>query len=112
LLQRAVIHDRYALTARKRFGLIVRYEDYGEAEFAMESKQLAAQLATKRRVEIREWFIHEQHLRTTHQRPAQGDALSLTTRKLRRLAIKAISQPKQSRGFVDSHVDLGFFNSS
>jgi hypothetical protein len=54
----------------------------------MQPLDLDAQLGTQLGIEIGQRLVEQEHVDIAHQRPADGDALALTTGKLCRLALE------------------------
>ena len=75
----AALHDRDAVSKRHRFDLIVGHVDHGVFELVVQPLQFHAQIGAQLRVEVREWFVKEEHIHVAHQRATNRDALTLTT---------------------------------
>ena len=78
LLNDARIHHREPVGQRQRLDLIVSDDDRGVTEFALQHLQFATHPLPRRRVEVAEWLVEQQHRRVPHQGPRQRDALLLT----------------------------------
>ena len=78
LLHHAGVHHREPVGQRQRLDLVVGDHDRGVAEFALQHLQLAPHPLARRRVEVAQRLVEQQHRRVAHQRPRQRDALLLT----------------------------------
>ena len=102
LLQDAVLQHGDAVAHREGLGLVVRDVDRGDAEAALERRDLGAGLHAQLGVEVRQRLVHEEHLRLTHDRAAHGDALTLTTGERLRLAAEVGLEVEQLGGLEDA----------
>ena len=80
----AIVHQRDPVGQRQRLFLIVRDEQDGDAEFAMQALELELHLLAQILVERAERFVHQQQVRVEHQCARQRDALLLAAGKLPR----------------------------
>ena len=83
-------HDCDPCCQGHRLDLVVRHIDDRGAELPVQALEFDAHLRPQFCVEVGEWFVEQKHLGVLHQCTADGDALALTTGKLRRLAIEQI----------------------
>ena len=102
LLQHAVLQHRDAVAHGERLGLVVRDVDRGDAEAALERRDLGAGLHAELGVEVRQRLVHEEHLGLTHDGAAHGDALTLTTREGLRLAAEVGLEVEQLGGLENA----------
>ncbi len=93
LLETTVAHETDPVGQRQRLLLIVRDEDRSDSRLALEIADRFADLHAQLGVEIGQGFVHEEHLRLDHQRPRQGDALTLATRQFGRPPRRQAAQP-------------------
>ena len=105
LLQDSVPHDRDAIGHRHRLDLVVGHVDRGDAGCALEAGDLDPHLAAQARVEIGQRLVHQESAGVTHQRPAHGDTLPLSARKLSRPALKQRLEFEHRRSFADAGLD-------
>ena len=71
-----------------RLDLVMRDVDHGHAELPLQRADLAPHLLAQLRVEVRQRLVHQADRRLGDDRAAERDALLLSARKLRRLAIE------------------------
>ena len=102
LLQDAVLEHRDAVAHGERLGLVVGDVDRGDAEPALQRRDLGAGLHAQLGVEVRQRLVHEEHLRLTDDRAAHRDALTLTTGERLRLAAEVGLQVEQLGGLEDA----------
>ena len=109
LLNATVVEHGDAVAQRQRLFLIVRDEDEGDANLALNLFELNLHLLAKLLVEGAERLIEQQHARLQDQRARQGDALPLTTRELVRKPICHVSEAHLLEGGGDALalLDLG-----
>ena len=84
LLEHTGIHHRDAVGDRHRLFLVVGHEHGGDADAALDGRQLGAHVDAQLRVKVGERLVQQQDARLEHQRSGQRDALLLTARKLGR----------------------------
>ncbi len=82
----ALVEHRHPVGHGERLALVVRDEDEGEAERALQILQLALHLLAQLEVERAERLVEQQHLGPHHQRAGERDALALAAGELRRAA--------------------------
>ncbi len=58
----------------------------GQIKLLLDAADLLAHLDAQLGVQVRQRFVHQQHLRLHHQHPRQGDPLLLAARQLVRVA--------------------------
>ena len=98
LLEDAVVHDRDAVRHHHRLLLVVRDEDDGDFELALQPLDLGARFHPQARVEVGERFVHKERRRMPNDSPPHRDALSLAARQLRRRALEERVEPEQIGG--------------
>ena len=72
--------------------LVVGDVDHRSVELAVEPGDLDAHLHAKRRVEVGERLVEQEHLRLAYDGAADGNALTLTARELAGLAVEQLLQ--------------------
>ena len=72
---RPPIHHRDAVGQAQRLCLIVRHEDRGDADLALDLAQLVPHLLAKLLVERGQRLVEQQHARRVHERPRQRRTL-------------------------------------
>ena len=82
LLQLAALHDRHAVGEHHRLFLVVRDEDGGDAEVALQALDLGAGPDAEAGVKVGERFVHQEDGRIADDGTADGDALALATAEL------------------------------
>ncbi|OEI67478.1 phenol hydroxylase [Curtobacterium sp. ER1/6] len=100
LLEDAVLEHRDAVAHGERLGLVVRDVDRGDAEAALERRDLGAGLDAELGVEVRQRLVHEEHLGLTDDRAAHRDALTLTTGERLRLAAEVLLEVEELGGLL------------
>ena len=80
--------------------------DDGGAELAVKLLDLGAHLNPQLGIEIGQRFVEQEDLRFTHDRASHGDALALSARELRRLALQQGLEIEHARSLADAGVDL------
>ncbi len=71
------------------------------AELALQRCDLGACLHAELRVEVRERFVHEEHLRFANDRSPHRHSLALAAREIRRLAIEEFLEIEDAGSFGD-----------
>ena len=92
LLQPAGAHDADPVGDRQRLLLVVRDEQGGGADLALDPADLVAQLGAHLGVQRGQRLVEQQHLRLDRQRPGQRDALLLAAGELVRVAVRPASR--------------------
>ena len=92
LLDAARVEHGDAVGERERLFLIVRHEDEGDAEIALDLLQLDLHLLAELEVQGTERLVQEQHLGLDDRGARECDALSLTAGELRGLAVGEVLQ--------------------
>ena len=82
LLDAAGVEDGDAVGERQRLLLVVRDEEEGDADVALDRLELDLHLLAQLEVERAERLVEQQHLRPVDQGAGQGDALALPAREL------------------------------
>jgi hypothetical protein len=77
LLEDAIVHDRDAVRHHHRLLLVVRNEDDGDFELALQPLDLGARLHPKARIEVGERLVHKERGRMPNDGAPHRDALSL-----------------------------------
>ena len=80
--------------------------DEGDADFALNALQLNAHLLAQLQVERAERLIKQKHCGAIHQCTRKGDALRLSARELRRLALLVADQLYEFERFANATRDL------
>ena len=62
----------------------MRHEDQGWPGIGPQIEQMALQIRSGEGIERRERLVEQQHVRSRHQRPRDGDALRLAARQVAR----------------------------
>ncbi|ELB86292.1 phenol hydroxylase, partial [Rhodococcus wratislaviensis IFP 2016] len=106
LLQDARFHDRHTVAHGHGLHLIVGDVHGGGAQPALQQRDLGAGLHPQFRVEVRQRFVHEEHLRVADDRPAHRDTLALPTGECLRLAVQVVAEIEDLRGLLDAAADL------
>jgi hypothetical protein len=83
-----VVHHGDPVPHRHRLDLVVRDVDRRRFQAALQSQDLGARLDAQLRVEVRERFVHEERRGLADDRPAERNALTLTSGEGARLAIE------------------------
>src|SRR5689334_10503220 len=86
LYQPSFVEDGDTIGHRKRFALVVRDKDEGDADLLLQRLQLHLHLLAKFEIERAKRFVEEKHFRPVDQRARQRHALPLPAGKLRRLS--------------------------
>ena len=81
-------HQDHAIGHRHGLDLVVRDVQHRDAEPLLQRANLAAHFAAKLRVEVGERLVHEANRSLRHDRAAERDALLLSARELRGLAVE------------------------
>ena len=77
LLEDTILQHCDAVTHGERFGLVVGHIDGGHTEPALQGGNLGTGLNAKLGVQVRQRFIHQEHLGLTHDGATHGDSLTL-----------------------------------
>ena len=93
LLDAAVVEHGDAVGEGERLLLVVRHEDEGDAEVALDLLQLDLHLLAELEVERAERLVEQQHLRLDDGGARERDALPLPARELRGLAGGHLLEP-------------------
>mmetsp|Transcript_6369 Transcript_6369/g.11421 ORF Transcript_6369/g.11421 Transcript_6369/m.11421 type:complete len:337 (+) Transcript_6369:325-1335(+) len=107
LLDDAALHHDDARGQGHGLDLVVGHIDHGVAQGLVQQLEFTAQLGAQLGVEVGERLVEQEHAGLAHQRPADGDALALATRELRRLALQQRAQLQHVGGLLDAPGDLG-----
>ncbi|CAI8923888.1 hypothetical protein EMIT0180MI3_360025 [Priestia megaterium] len=98
----SLIHQEDTVRHGQGFFLIVRDEDRGQAEFALDLTDLFTQVLANPRIERRQRLIQQQQPRSGHQRTSESDTLALATGQLMRVAGGEVIEFYQSQHFGDA----------
>ena len=101
LLDMTLTHHHHAIGNFRRFFLVVGNKHAGELQLFMQLTQPTTQLFTHLRIERAKRLIEQQDLRLYRQRTRQRHTLLLPTRKLRREAVRQMSQLNHLQQFGD-----------
>ena len=88
LLDPALVEDGDPVAQGERLFLVVRDEDEGDADLALQLLELDLHLLSQLEVEGAEGLVEQQGLRLDDGRAGEGDALALAAGELRRPAIR------------------------
>ena len=106
LLEQSRVHHRDPIGDRHRFLLIVGDKDRGDPHAALNDGELRAHMDTQLCVQVGQRLVEQQDARLEYQRPRQGDALLLTSRKLGRITAAQRGQSDQLERRLDTSGDL------
>ncbi|EGE58054.1 hypothetical protein RHECNPAF_35000108 [Rhizobium etli CNPAF512] len=107
LLHPAAIHHHQPVGQRHRLGLVMRDEDRGGAEAAMQAADFSAHGDAQLGVEVRQRLVEEEHLRFADHRAAHGDALALAAGKGGRPAVEEGLEAQRLGDLGDPPAALG-----
>src|SRR6185312_12420598 len=97
LLDLAIVQHHDALAQRHGFVLVVRHVDHRRAEAMVEPRDFHPHRRAQFRVQIRQRFVEQEHLRFAHQCTAQRHALPLSAGKLARACLQQVFQTEHAR---------------
>ena len=106
LLDVTPLHDDDAARHGHSFGLVVGDVDGRRAERFVEFDDFGTHLDTEFRVEVGQRFVHQEDFRVTDDGTAEGDTLTLTTRKGLWLTVEIFFDLKDAGSFADAAVDF------
>ena len=101
LLQAPGAHHRHAVAHRHRLDLVVGDVERGDAEAALDPRDLGAHVDAQLRVEVRERLVHQERGGRAHDRAAHRDALALAAGELGGLAVEVLGQAEDPRRLLD-----------
>ena len=101
------MHHADAVRERERLLLVVRDEDRGDAELALDLANGPAQFLADLGVERAEGLVQQQHLRPVRKRARHGHALLLPAGELRRQAIVHALERHEPQQLLASRASLG-----
>ena len=107
LLDHASVEDDNPRCERHRLDLIVGHIDDRRTELLVELGDLCPHLGSKRRVEIRQWLVEQEHLGPSYDRSPHRDTLSLAAGQLLGFAVEQLLEAEHCGGFVGSRLYLG-----
>ncbi len=81
--------------------------DEGGLQPLVQLGDLGPRLHAQLGIQVRKRLVHEEDGRFTDNGPAQGHALSLTTRELLGLAVQQVLDAQNAAGFLHASLDLG-----
>ena len=84
--------------------------DEGRFDALVDLDDLRTCLHTQFRIQVRERFVQQEHLRFTHDGTPKCDTLALTSREFFRLALEILPQPEDVRRLLDTLLYLLFGN--
>ena len=102
----AHVEHAHLVTHGHGFNLVVGHVQEGGAKFHLQVFQLGAQDLAQFRVEVRQRFVHQEHPRLAHDRPADGDALHLAAREPVGLALQQMLDAQGLCGLGNARIDL------
>ena len=98
--QPSLLEDGDAIRQRQRLGHVVRDDDHGLPQAALDAAKLRVQLGAGDRIERAERLVHQQHRRIGRERPRHADALTLPAGQLvgpaRRASTPAAVRPDRA----------------
>ena len=109
-MDNALVHHDDTVAERHRFGLVVRDVDGGDAYARVQADQLCAHLHAELCVEVRERFVHQEHLRTAHEGTPDRDPLALAAGQLARPTGEQLFDAEQARYVVDALLQLALLD--
>ena len=95
LFDAPLVHDDDAIGELERFFLIVRHEHARQPDLLMKAPQPSAQLLPHFCIERAERLVEQQHPGFDRERARERDALALTARELRGIAIAEVVELHQ-----------------
>ena len=104
----AVLEHHDLVGEGHRLDLVVGDEDHRGAKLALQPLDLDAGLVAQLGVEVGERFVEQEHFRLAHHGAADGNALSLPARELRRPPVHVGIEAEHGRRLAAAAVDLGF----
>ncbi|KAG0935976.1 hypothetical protein G6F31_015829 [Rhizopus arrhizus] len=106
LFHAALVHHHDAVRQRQRFGLVVRHQNGGGADRALDAAQFQLHFLAQLGIQIGQRFVQQQHAGPDDQRARQRHALLLPTGHARRMAVRQMRQAHQLQRV--SHARLAF----
>ena len=106
LLNDTVLHNDDSGTKGHSLCLVVCDVDDGGAKSLVKLSDLGSHLNTKLSIQVGKRLVHKEDLRITNDSTTHSDTLSLAAGKSLRLAVKEVSQVKDSCCLFNSLVDL------
>ena len=88
----------------------MRHENKSDAESTLQQLEFDLHFFAKLAVERTKRFVEQQHTRSVHEGPGNGDTLLLTTRHLTRLTLGQFAHLHHVEGFGDFCRDLRLRN--
>ncbi len=106
LLDIAGVHHHDPVGDGQRLFLVVRHENRGDAEFALDLADLLAQADADLGVERRERLVEQQHRGAGREGAGEGDALLLAAREFEREALVEAGEAHQLQHLLDPRLAL------
>ncbi len=100
LLETTLVDDGHPAAHGHRLDLIVGDVKKGAVEATVEIHQLGARVAAQLGIEVAQRLVHQEHRRSAHDGPSQGDPLPLTAAELAGLAAHVIDEPENLGGLA------------
>ena len=100
LIHPAAAHDGDAVGKGERLFLVMRDEDEGDADFALELAKFDLHLLAQLLVECAQRFVEQQNLGIAHERARERNALALAARELVRPPVAVSLELDQAQGLV------------
>ena len=107
LLDYAGVHQHHAVRHLQRLFLVVGDKNAGHMQIVMQAAQPAAQFLAHLGIQRTKRLIEQQHLRLHRQGTSQGNALALSARELRRVAVCQPVQLHQAQQVMHLLLDHG-----
>jgi hypothetical protein len=98
----AGVHHDHALRQRHGLDLVVRDEQRGDAQLAVQLLDLEAGLRAQLGVQVGQRLVEQEHLRLAHDGAAHGHALALAAGQFARLALQQVAEFEDLGGLVDA----------
>ena len=95
MLKNTVFEHRDTVTHGEGFCLVVGHIDGGDAEATLQGRNLGSGLNAQFCIQVRQWLVHQEHLRFTHDSATHGYALALSTRECFGLPVEIGLQVKK-----------------
>ena len=107
LLGTAGVHHDHALRHGHGFHLVVRDVQAGGRQPPVQRLQFRTHLHPQLGVEVRQWFVEEEHRRLAHDGTAHRDALALAAGKVARSTIKIGAEFEDLCRTLDVRLNVG-----
>ena len=102
----AGVHHRDAIGHRHGLDLVVRHVHEGGLQALVQLGELGAHVDAQLGVEVRQWLVHQEHVRVANHRAPERHALPLPARELRRAPVEERLDLQLRRHGTHFRVDL------